>query len=275
MEDISDEILMQFADGALSQSEMARIKAIVSVRPDLKARVAAFAATGATLASHFDQPMREPAPRRLVDAVLRVPIAATGTQSHARNPNFLERVWRGLLSRDAWQWSRNSSALAASIMLLIGVGGGWLLHDVLLRGAAGKSPLIVFEAGQAIAVGSLAHVLETSPSGIPIQLDRVGSMGSGTARVHLTFNSTVGYCRQYEVTADGGNAAGIGCRDVLGRWHVRIHTILQRATSSKEAIRPAGSNEIAVLNATIAQLIVGDALSPDEESEWIMKHWQR
>ena len=54
MDNISDEVLMAFADGALSETEHARVAARVAADPGLEARLQPFAVTRTALPALFE-----------------------------------------------------------------------------------------------------------------------------------------------------------------------------------------------------------------------------
>ena len=81
MTDISDEVLMAYADGELDASGCARVETYIAEDHKGVARLAVFTSTGRSLGMLYDEPMRQPAPQRLIETVLNSPLPAPGSSA--------------------------------------------------------------------------------------------------------------------------------------------------------------------------------------------------
>jgi anti-sigma factor RsiW len=261
--ELTDEMLMAYADGELDAAARAEVERALEADPRASRRLQIFAATGAPLAKLFDAPMREPVPPRL--------LALLGAEAPSPRPG-----WRLLpttlvaAARDMFFGGpRWASALAWSVPVLLIAGG---LYWSLQRPAGETDPLVAMRQGQMFAQKPLAEALETAPSGSPVAL---GGALSGTMEAVLSFKS-IGreFCRQYEVTTPAGAHAGIACRKADGRWQLVMHLPVAAPSSDHDRMAPAGRSSSAV-DAAVGELIQGDALGPSDEQALIHNGWQR
>ncbi|GHD98649.1 hypothetical protein U879_14245 [Defluviimonas sp. 20V17] len=103
---LSDEELLAYHAGALSEAERAQIAARLAADPAAQARLVDWVAQDAALAAAYGAVAEDPVPARL-----------TAVVAAARNPAHPgARGWRGALTRSA----------AALVLLAMGAGGGWL-----------------------------------------------------------------------------------------------------------------------------------------------------
>jgi anti-sigma factor RsiW len=145
---LSDEILMAYADGQLKPAEMARIELLLASDPGLRARLEVFRATGRNLASLFDGHCNAPLPSRLK----RFTLAPRTDWS---------KVFNLSLRRKRQYLPGFRLAAASAAMLAVGIGIGWLMH-----GSVG---------GDGAALGELARLAD----------DRViGANRSGSCWTH-------------------------------------------------------------------------------------------
>ena len=92
-QEVTDEMLMAFADGELDDTEMARIAGAIDADPTLAARVDAFLQSRALSKAALGPLLAEPVPKALEDAVRRMAEGAafsasttTGSASTASSP---------------------------------------------------------------------------------------------------------------------------------------------------------------------------------------------
>lgn len=262
---LSDETLMAFADGELDAVTRARVAAQAEKDSSLRARLAAFEATGRSLSTRYRRAMEEPVPERLLAAVL-------GTA-----PAPICRPVPGLLGniRDAVSSLFTPAprfAAVAAAALAIGVIAGWGLR----RAVTGPelAGLIALEAQSVVAAGDLKRVLETAASGTRVTASGAGAAGE-VIRARMTFKSRDdGFCRQYEIASGNGQGyAGIGCRDTAGRWQIRMHAPALIAPQADQRTIAAGADAAVV--AAVEQLLDGDALGAADEADLIAKGWKR
>ena len=276
MSDLSDETLMAFADDRLDEIQRGRVEEELARSVPLRRRLAAFAMTrpDAELWRVFDEPMREPVPRHLVELLMSsgVPLGAgQGSQIRKRQGlSAVDKIKAFLLPGPAiW-----SPALAYSAAVAIGLSLGWVLH------AANGT-----DATTIVADGGSYDGLRAD-TGMRSVLERTASGSSGTQGLApaaawqvvptLTFRSRDGaYCRQYEMNQAGHGVAfaGVACRTAAGQWVVQAHVpAAKTAGVNDDKFRPAtGASPV---DATVARLIEGDPYGKDEERQLIGKGWR-
>ncbi len=272
MANLTDEILMAYADGELSTDDRVRVEAILHRDAESRARLGIFQSTGAPLAVLYEKPMLEPPPAHLVAMILnRGPAQTQKNMSRAKPMPRIRWQW---LFPDHLHWQM---AAASAAMLVAGGSIGWSLHETSAPEAAG-SQLVAFDDGHLYATGALQRVLDTTPSG---QEARIAGAASDavTMRVHLTFK-TKGqyYCREYEVGAAGhGNHVGLGCRDAAGRWAIQVYvpsTLPSPSSSTGLQTVPAGATTEVAIDTVVDKLIDGDALGRNDEIAAINRRWR-
>jgi hypothetical protein len=250
--DISDEILMAYADGELSPAERAAIAAALERDPYLRERLASFSFTRGPMARVYDEALLAPLPARLLA------IAGVGRPAAQRRP---EPAGEGWLSRIASALTLPMLSPAAAIpAVVMAAAAGWLLQGAL------RSDGVSLDSGGAIAAAALQSALDTTPTG------QVARVGSGLSiRPELSFASLQnGWCRQYElILSEEMRAGGLACRD-QGAWRVIVQTPATRA-EAPGMIVPAGHDD--PLEAVRESLKAGDVLSPEQEQPLIRDRW--
>jgi hypothetical protein len=233
-DDITDEMLMAYADGALDAEANARIAARLEGDAGLAARLAVFTGTRDALAGLARRDAAEVAlppglQARMMARVAEARVEATEAPAGkvvALAPHAARRV-------PLW-----SGALAASLALAIGLGGG------LMLGQGGGDP-----------ISPVAAALDTLPSGAE------ETLSDGTAlRIVASFVSAEGaLCREYEVTRPSGlHAVEVAC-DAGSGWEVQLMLALE----GSEGYMPASAPEL--LDLYYMQSEAGAPLSAEEE----------
>jgi hypothetical protein len=117
----------------------------------------------------------------------------------------------------------------------------------------------------------LGHALETQPSGRPAP---AGARNSANVSVKMTFQDAAGhYCRQYQLTAQSQEYAGVACR-VDGVWRVNFQAVMPPPPSAAEQIVPAGGSS-EIMDAAIGAVIASDPLSGPDEAALLTKRWAK
>ena len=253
MSDITEEMLMAYADGELSPSERRRVEAYLEANPAAARRVADFVRSGRALARMFDAPMHEPVPERLL-ATVRSTAPRAGRPANVRS--FADRL-RDLVQAVSTPWP----ALAAvSCGLLVAGALGWSL------GSTATAP-----TGTIFASAELRAVLERAPMGV--------TQKAGTVSVTpvLTFMSKEGaICRQYDrVPAAGEHVSGVVCRQADGQWRIELEAPAAPAGGSSNGYKVAGRVTAPAVEAAVNRLVRGDVLGPDEETKLIGSGWRQ
>lgn len=258
MSDITEEMLMAYADGELSQNERRRVEAYLVANPAAAKRVADFVRSGRALARMFDAPMHEPVPARLLAAVLSTPPTAVRPVGAVSIASRLRALFQPMLAgSSSWPaWA------GVSCGLLVAGAVGW-----------GLSPAAVPPSAAVNASAELRGVLEHGAMGATQSIG-TGSSASAVTPV-LTFLSQSGsYCRQYDRSlAAGGRVSGVGCRQTSGEWYIEIEAAA--ASGSGSGYKVAGRAAAPAVEATVNRLIRGVVLGPQEETQLIGTGWQR
>ena len=268
MSDVLDETLMACCDGELDAAERRRVESYLRETPGAEARLRAFASTGRELARLFDQPMREPIPERLLDTAFASPMPASLATARPRSARQ-GRMWAWLATLLAPPTLATSAAFAG--VLAVGGALGWGLHATQ---RPQSTALVEVAQGELLAAQYLRRVLETTPSGTTVPLDR--ATGQNKIKPVLTFASVDGgYCRQYDLEmASGSHIAGVACRLSTGPWRVDLQTQAKPASGAGVGIVPAGGGSAAVIESVVDRKIKGDALGAADELKLIANGWR-
>ena len=235
-DNITDEMLMAYADGALPPDEAARIEARLDVDADLVARLAPFLGTRDALSALA----RRDAETFALPAGLQARLMARMAEAQADAAQVHTDKVVAFVPGAARRIPLWSGAMAASLALAVGLGGG------LMLGQGGDAP----------PASPLAAALDTLPSG------GAETLGDGTELSMIaTFISAEGaLCREYEVMrASGLQSVEVACDAGTG-WEVQ----LMLALSGSEGYRPASAPEL--LDLYYEQSAAGAPLSPEAEA---------
>ena len=264
MSDISDEMLMAYADGALATADRQRVEAYLQSSSASVDRLRLFTSTGTELATLLDAAMREPLPPRLVQAILDAPTpSAKISQTRSRS------VIAGLAALAAVIPSRQNAWAFASI-LLVGIGVGWALGSVYSPKSASAQLVVSSESGLRAGAG-LQRVLSTVLTGSKEPID--GNAPGWSVKPSFTFESTDGnICRQYEVETPGEvYFSGLACRLTNGQWRIEAHTPIKPIRNANgTAYLPAGKITSPVVEGAVGKILKGDVFAPQEEKRLIL-----
>lgn len=241
---VTDEELMAYADGELSDADAARVEGALALDPALAERLAAHRHLHAVLKGHLDPVAEEPVPDALIAMITAaareddrkvISLAAARAEREAKAPPrpFLQR-WGGM-------------AIAASLVL-------GLMLGTQLR----TSGPIVERNGALMASGTLAKGLDT----------QLASAESGPLRILTSFQREGGdYCRVFEA----GATSGIACKD-QGGW-VLERTMASGARQASD-YRQAGSAD-SELMAAAQDMAKGEPLDAGQEKAAVAKGWKK
>lgn len=241
-EEYSDEILMAYSDGELAPDEAARIAAKAESDPDIAARISVFRRTGEVLSMAAAERNRM-APPAESHARIRAQLA----RSSGKAGQVVDLQARRNRPRRSAIWS---GAIAASIALAIGIGGGYWLGQQPGSGSTG--PVQVTQLDPA-----LAEKLSSLPSG-----ETASIPGEVSITPVASFELASGeFCREYELIGTGGSrTVSVACNEA-GNWKLRF-AMDAGAVSGGEYV-PASSLEI--LDAYLSSS--GASAPMSEESE--------
>ncbi len=260
MTEISDEMLMAYADGELDSPTRARVDAYLGTSIDGVRRLDVYMATGRGLSDLFEQPMHEPVPQRLLDTIA----APAQVLPFPRTGSARARRWT-----PSWP-----TAIAASLTLLAAGGSAFWYGN---RGTSVADPAFgtaLSESGARIASEGLASVLEKGVVGVVA--DTMLSGKPASVKPVFTFATVAdGYCRQYVITTNATSAlGGVACRTADGQWQVEAQEAFQPSAGATKEIAPAGGEDgLKDIEAAVDRLISGDVLSSDAEAKVMARGW--
>ena len=253
---ITEDLLMAYADGEVDAETRAAIEAAMVLDSTIRDRVETHRRLRGTLAGAFGSALTEPAPERLVaaargESVARaaeiVDLAAVRARKAAPKP--------AAPPRRAWvQWSALAACLAIGVILARGLG------------TVGSTALIGDRNGTLMAQGALSQALDqqiTGAAAAPDQAVRIGVSFRATDKV---------YCRTFQVVR-GDGLAGLACRAPNG-WQVRVAAVPTSHDAGATAYRTAGSTIPAAVSATVDAIIDGSPLDARAEAAAKAKGWR-
>ena len=257
-QEVTDEMLMAFADGELDDTEMARIAGAIDADPALAARVDAFLQSRALSKAALGPLLAEPVPKALEDAVRRMAETAqrSGSAGEAqpekradnnvlvmRRPTPAEPV----AMRVGWPM-----ALAASLTLVLAGAGGYLA-GMNSPGNTAPGELAV------LSDPAVVDALNAAPSG-----ERSALADGGEVRLVSSFRDSGGtLCREFEARPAAGPAfVSVACRADDRGWQSRLIVALERADGG---FAPASSVE--AVDAWMESTAAGAPLEPAAEAD--------
>ena len=245
----SDETLMAFADGELSEAEAEEVEKALAVDPVLAKRVQQFRNVRKALRATYDSVAKEPIPERL--RALLGDVAAGEPSPTLATPSAPAADLASVLAQKRAAPSQRFKppfwgALAAG--LLAGLLVGRFLTPT-------PQALLISENEQLRAGAALARVLNTSVSG--------ETAAGADLQVGMSFRAQDGrYCRTFESMrasqAISGLISGLACREP-DAWVVRVATTEAAASGShQQAAAPAVMD-------MVDAIIAGEPLTADQE----------
>ncbi len=204
---IDPEFLVAYVDGQLDQSETARVEAALAGDSEARETVRRLRESAELLRSAFNEPLNAPVPARVLQA-----IQATSAERASRSGPW----------RSPWP-----VALAASLaMLIVGLGGGFLLVDYRVEQEIARLHA-VGQADQRVREAALTQALEKNVSGEAAAWRNPDSGKTGEITPVRTFKNRGGqWCREYTAleALDGKSEIrrAIACRAPEGQWKTRL-----------------------------------------------------
>ena len=271
MSEISDEILMAYADAELSSADRQRVEAYLAETPTAALRLQAFIETRRELATVFDAAISEPMPARLLRGIYDTPFAPEPKPAPSRQQRSIR--WLGALAPLRPAYTSWQGAIAFGSVLLAGAGVGWKLHSTQWQSSS-LAPLIELSETGLVAGRGLQLALDTIPSG------KREAIGAATGKMNVkptfTFAQNDGdYCRQFEIQQpDGQRFASVACRNVDGRWRIEVYApAVGQPRNANGGVVPAGTQLPPVVDGAVDRIIKGDVLGVDAEMKLIANNW--
>lgn len=243
-DEITDEMLMAYADGELDAATRARVEGALVEDTALAARLKVFTATRAALGALGRHDAASIGMPPGLQAALRAKIegaAAAGAAPAPATPADRVVPFQPRPARSVPLWT---GALAASLALAVGLGGGLLLGSGSGSGGAGGPQ-----------GAALRAALDSVASG-----DTQSLADGSTLTVIATFVSAQGaICREYEVARPAGvHSVEVACDDGTG-WEPQLMVALGGA----EGYAPASAPDL--LELYFEQSDAGAPLDPAAE----------
>ena len=260
------ELLVAYADGELTGEEAARAAELVRTDPQAAQIVADMRETARLAAAAFAGPMHEPVPDRLIAAV-----RGTAVDEPATSGTVVPFARRSRARPAVAGWGM---AMAASVALVIGIGGGF--GTAQFWDDTGQPGTPVRHA--AMSGPDFQQALETAASGVPVSIDIAGDGTSAEILPVLTFrDDSGGICREFQtsLTDPAGTEIGFGvaCRTDDGTWRNEVLVAGPVATGDGGTIRTASGGNQARFREIVDSFITDDVVFPDEERALIDGNW--
>lgn len=243
---ISDEVLMAYADGELDVNTRTQVEDAIAADPEIARRVAEHKALRDSLRCTYDKVLEEPVPDRLLAVARQRAASQAGVVVPLRPP---KRARAPSLP----QWG----AIAASFVV-----GALVWHF----GVELYSPAPLAERnGQLLASGVLDKALSTQL----VQEQQAQS----AVQIGVSFRSKSGnYCRTFQLR-DGNNLTGLACREA-DKWKLQVLAQGEAVPRGQPQFRPAGSSMPAAIAQAVDQSIAGDPMDAQAEAHAKTNQWR-
>ncbi len=265
---ISDEQLVAFLDGELSQSEMHEIQIAIEASSELAARVNRIQTSDKCLTEAFEN--ADFTALREDTHSLAVQLAKKLHGSEAASTSTVVEFSAAKTSGKYAAWPTYSrQAIAASVVLFLGFGAGLLVNE---KPQDGVSESAAYQAVGLMTEGTpLYTALEFNLSTVSYQY---GPQGKFSAVPLSTFQSLGGkFCREFAVSSPRAGRQGIACRSENG-WMVQATVATtEQNTIVAEGYIPATPEENAVIYTMITGMISGDILNIEQENKLLKQGW--
>ena len=269
MTNLDDETLVAYVDGELEPEQRESVEAGLGEDPAAREKVRTFRESAAMLRATYDPVLAEPVPERLRAAVEGAALRDEGASVH-------EFRRRRSVPGGA---TKPALALAASIVLLIGVTAGFILSEIG-PGPEGSRLAGPWPDWVAVAGVDFQRALETSESYQPLEGGGEQAAMWSVAPLSTFKDRTGRYCREFELEATTGGmtrgAFGMACRDRGGTWGVELfvaQAISEATGTSGEDYAPAAAGPDAY-GALVEGLISGELLGTGAEAAAIANGWK-
>ncbi|WP_282606018.1 hypothetical protein [Pelagibius sp. Alg239-R121] len=283
MVDLNDDVLIAYSDGQLDEKTAAEVESALEKDPAAREIIEQFR-TAAQLASEaFAAPFEQDVPERLLK-VFEEPAAETpGSEARITGDSNVADLSQQRTARQAKKpgfptasngssvFRRHALPLAASVALIVGIGGGLGLSNF----TSPSAPSVV--AAGTIPEQSLLHAaLERTPSLEALEEVSEDGLTSNRIEPQQTFIDTnQRYCREYRIigktTFGVQDLMGVACRTDSGSWTQQIAVSQQVSTSTN--YQPAGEDHD-VLGLFVNRIMKDAPLDGAAESRLLQSDWQ-
>ena len=269
MVEISDELLMAYADNALDPATSATVEAALEKQPQYRELVEIFRSTRHPIRIALREGLETIDLGPLIDRIRRDEFTAPKTDS-AR----VVRIYGDKTRAHGYRFRQHLPlAMAASIALLIGATLGWSLNMRPAVTTQLSGGFVRFSDGGLLAEGALGELLEHATSDTYI-MAKTEDGKVWRLNTSFTFRSVKrSPCRRYEIDGNvRGRFAGYACRTDQGQWLIQAHAGVGPKGQNSGYIPAAGDGDTA-LEAALRATMDGDAYQSSEEAELISRRW--
>ncbi len=259
---ITDEILNAYLDGELTVEEIAEVATQIEKSPELIKRVETMRQYDKTIVRTYHAIDTKPMPDSIMAMLENFPENQKTVLPFKKKPTAPIRSPK-------WQM-----AMAASIALFIGFGAGQTLMAPSSETATSAENIMVQQNSGIIGPDNiLFSALENHPSATPFTI----LAGNDTTVIPaMTFRTADnGYCREYSVISQKSSTQNVACR-VENTWLLKLSVGTAGQSPSENGLYQTASHLYnPAINSIIQNLIVGDALSADDEAQVMKQNWHQ
>lgn len=274
MSEITDEMLMAFADGQLAAADRRRVADYIATRPDARARVEMFKKTSAELRTRFNDALVEPVPARLLAAINNAATDRYLAQHKSNAPHktsLMSSIFEVMFP--SWPTLITYGAIAATLVIGTVIGSQWQStpHSSVIR----WQDMVALNEGRIWAKEKFRDGLEKTPVGTQVALN-----DELTFTPIMTFERKGGgYCRQYNLENNAGSQiAGVGCRNSAGDWTVEVQSEIAGSANAHnqnaKKVEIAGATTPRIVDKAVDKLIKGDVIPKETEAQILAGNWQ-
>jgi negative regulator of sigma E activity len=252
---ITDEKLSAFLDAELPDAEMEVIRDALIADEDLADRLAELAMVDELVAVSYATIDTRPVPESINALLLEEPLVVSSAIQDAEEISAKKskpetaKIIAFPMMQKFQNILQKQMAIAASVVMIIGLGAVQLLH----------------ESNSSGNWNNIAKVLDTAPSGIA-----QASLNGVEIKPRLTFINKDGeYCRQFDMTDKHTATENIACRKD-NKWQLTVSVTLDKAQQENNYRTASGGS---LLDSTIDQMADGDFFDARAEAEAIEQHW--
>lgn len=287
MVELNDNLLIAYADGELDEKTAAEVEAALKNDPVAQEIVDKFQEAARLAGEAFEDPMHEEVPERLLklfeepqpeETVPETPAASTaeGTNisdfSQIRAAREAKKQAGAAAFEERGTVRRFALPLAASVALIVGIGGGLGLSNF----TAPSAPEVV-AAGTIPPSSALHAALEQTPS---LQtLEEVSQDGLTKNQIEPLFtfvDTNDRHCREYRII--GSNTGGthdmtaVACRSGQGVWTQQIAVVQE--VPANGSYSPASGEAYGALESFLNEFMKDEPLDDAAEARLLDSGWQ-
>ncbi len=276
---LNDEVLIAYSDGELDEKTAAEVEAALKDDPVAREIVHKFQEAARLAGEAFDDPMQEEVPERLLklfeepQSEEAAPDQSNITDlSQIRAARETKRHTNATAFEEPGTVRRFALPLAASLALIIGIGGGLGLSNFTTSSA----PEVI--AAGTIPQSSVLHAaLERTPS---LQsLEEVSGDGLTRNQIEplLSFVDTNDrHCREYRITSSkvtgSQDLTGVACRGGDGAWTQQIAVVQEIPANGSYS--PASGQANSALEGFLNEIMKDEPLDEEAEALLLDSGWQ-